>query len=234
MAVNAVDPRIPRWYRAARGLVRIAVRAWFRPHVMGREHVPGAGPVILAPVHRSFVDFAFSALVTDRKLFFMAKGDLWRSRPLGWLLDHLGVFPVNRDAADRASVRMAEAVLEAGQLLVLFPEGARREGAQVGELMEGAAFLSARTGATVVPLGIGGSDQAMPKGTRVPHRVQVTLVVGDPIPPAERAASGRIPRSSVRRASEALRAGIQDAYDAARAAAGGGAQAPCGQDATKA
>lgn len=237
MAVSAVDPRVPRWYRAARGLVRITIRAWFRPRVLGAEQVPLDGPVILAPIHRSFIDFAFSALVTDRKLFFMAKGDLWRSRPLGWLLDHLGVFPVNREAADRASVRTAEAVLDAGQLLVLFPEGARRQGAQVGELMEGAAFLAARSGATVVPLGIGGSDLAMPKGTAVPRRVPVTVVVGEPIPPPPRGASGRVPRSSVRRASQVLRAGIQDAYDAARAdvrsggsaggrGSAGGAQAP--------
>lgn len=229
MAVSRVDTGMPRWYRAARGLVRVTIRAWFHPRVLGRERVPLDGPVILAPVHRSFVDFAFSALVTDRKLFFMAKGDLWQSRPLGWLLDRLGVFPVNRDAADRASVRTAEGVLRDGQLLVLFPEGARREGTQVEAVMEGAAFLAARTGATVVPLGIGGSDEAMPKGTTLPRRVPVSLVVGEPIPPAARTASGRIPRSSVHRASEAVRAGIQSAYDAARADQ---AQTPWGQDAT--
>jgi len=217
VAVSQVHTAIPTWYRAARGVVRVTIRVWFRPHVLGRDRVPLDGPVILAPVHRSFVDFAFSALVTDRKLYFMAKADLWRSRPLGWLLDRLGVFPVNRDAADRASVRMAEAVLRQGQLLVLFPEGARREGERVAEVMEGAAFLAARTGATVVPLGIGGSDEAMPKGTTVPRRVPVSLVVGEPIPPPPRTASGRIPRSSVHRMSDAVRAGIQSAYDAARA-----------------
>ena len=53
---------------------------WFRPKVTGRQHIPAEGPVILAPVHRSFADFGFAAFVTPRKLFFMAKDDLWKSR----------------------------------------------------------------------------------------------------------------------------------------------------------
>ena len=51
---------------------------------------------------------------------------------------------------------------------MLFPEGTRRAGPVVEDLMEGAAFLSARTGAPIVPIGIGGSDLAMPKGSDVP------------------------------------------------------------------
>lgn len=201
-------------YRICRAVFEVLVGAWFRPVVTGRARVPAEGPVILAPVHRSFADFAFNAFVTDRKLFFMAKDSLWERRPLGWLLSSLGAFPVHRESADREALRRAEEVLRAGQVLVLFPEGTRQEGPEVAPLHEGAAFLAARTGATVVPVGIGGSDLAMPKGRRIPKPLRIHVVVGEPVPPP--ATGRRVARSRVHAATEVLRGRIQDAYDLAR------------------
>ena len=51
----------------------------------------------------------------------------------------------------------------------------------VENLMEGAAFLSARTGAPIVPIGIGGSDLAMPKGSTVPKPYTIQGVIGPAI-----------------------------------------------------
>ena len=108
--------------------------------------MPETGPVILAPVHRSFADFGFAAFCTDRKLFFMTKDEMWKNKWLGKLLLSVGAFPVHRESADREALQRAEEVLRQGQVLVLFPEGTRREGPVIEDLMEGAAFLSARTG----------------------------------------------------------------------------------------
>ncbi len=155
-----------------------ALWAWFRPKVTGAEHVPESGPVILAPVHRSFADFGFTAFCTDRKLFFMTKDEMWENKWLGKLLLSVGAFPVHRESADREALQRAEEVLRQGQVLVLFPEGTRREGPVIEDLMEGAAFLSARTGAPIVPVGIGGSDLAMPKGSALPKPRTIQVVVG--------------------------------------------------------
>lgn len=214
------DPRRTVAYRSARLVFTAVVGAWFRPRVSGRSHVPPAGPVILAPIHRSFADFAFSAFCTRRKLFFMAKDDLWRTRALGRLLYALGAFPVHRESADREALRRAEAVLARGQALVLFPEGMRRTGPEVADLQEGAAFLSARTGAPIVPIGIGGSDVAMPKGTRIPRPMSIRVVIGQPVPAPVRTPGGRVPRSTVHATTDALRRAIQSAYDEARAGYG--------------
>jgi 1-acyl-sn-glycerol-3-phosphate acyltransferase len=188
--------------------------------VVGRDRVPAAGPVVLAPVHRSFADFGFSAFVTRRKLFFMAKDSLWKNRVIGWLLVNLGAFPVHRESADRESLRNAEEVLRRGGLLVLFPEGTRQSGHTVESLLEGATFLAARTGATIVPMGIGNSDVAMPKGKLFPKPLRVTVVLGEPMLPPERGSIGRVSRSKVHAATEELRARVQSAYDEARALAG--------------
>lgn len=202
-------------YRICRSLLIGMLKIWFRPTVRGRPNVPRSGPVIIAPVHRSNIDFAFSALVTDRMLYFMAKEELWKQRCLGRLLEAFGVFPVHRSGADRESVRRAEEVLARGQVLVMFPEGARRSGDQVSELLEGVAFLAARTGATIVPLGIGGSARAMPKGAKFAKPVRITISVGDPIEVPERAAKRRIPRAQIHHLSEELQRRLQAAYDEA-------------------
>ena len=65
----------------------------FRPKVAGKEHVPSSGPVILAPVHRSFADFGFTAFCTRRKLFFMTKDSMWERKWLGRLLLYVGRVP---------------------------------------------------------------------------------------------------------------------------------------------
>jgi 1-acyl-sn-glycerol-3-phosphate acyltransferase len=197
----------------ARLVVRTAIRIWFRPRVAGRANVPAEGPVVVAPVHRSFADFVFPLLLTDRKLFYMGKDTLWRSRAFGRLLSSLGAFPVHRQAADREALARAEEVLRRGQVLVLFPEGTRQEGAVVGRLREGAA----RTGAPIVPVGIGGSDQAMPRGHVVPRPRRVTVVAGPALQPPKLAdGARRVPLGQVRRATEELRLAIQAVYDEAR------------------
>jgi 1-acyl-sn-glycerol-3-phosphate acyltransferase len=209
-----VDPHRSLIYRLARSLVLALLRLWFRPKVRGRSQVPVVGPAIIAPVHRSNLDFAFAGLLTERKLFFMAKEELWRWRWFGRLLESLGAFPVHRGGADRESVRRAQEVLERGQLLVVFPEGARRSGHRVEELQDGVAFLAARTGAPVVPVGIAGSERAMPKGSKFPKPLPITVAVGEPLAP-ERADGRRVARSQLRQLSEDLRKGLQAAYDEA-------------------
>jgi 1-acyl-sn-glycerol-3-phosphate acyltransferase len=210
-----VDARFTPIYRFLRLLVRLLNRVLFRTTVEGADQVPTDGPVIIAPVHRSFIDFFVASEVTDRKLHYMAKDSLWKNRQLAAILPAVGAFPVHRESADRESLRRAQQVLEAGEVLILFPEGERRSGPVVEDLHEGVAFLAARTGATVVPVGIGGSASVMPKGKRIPRPRHIHLVVGAPLPAPERSPGGRIPRSTLHRFTEELTGSIQDLYDRA-------------------
>jgi len=216
-AIETTD-RLP--YRAMRGIFTTALRLWFRPRVVGRAHIPATGPVILAPVHRSFADFGFTALCTRRKLFFMTKDSMWKNKWLGrWLL-YVGAFPVHRESADREALARAEEVLQRGECLVLFPEGTRREGPAIENLMEGAAFLSARTGAPIVPIGIGGSDLSMPKGRVIPKPYTIQVGIGPALPAPARTGGGRVSRSAVHAATEELAGKLTAAYDEAKAKTG--------------
>jgi 1-acyl-sn-glycerol-3-phosphate acyltransferase len=215
-----VDPRRAPLYRTERAIFVTALWTWFRPRVVGKHNIPATGPVILAPVHRSFADFAFTAFCTERKLFFMTKDEMWKNKWLGQLLLSVGAFPVHRESADREALQRAEEVLRQGQALVLFPEGTRREGPVIEDLMEGAAFLSARAAAPIVPIGIGGSDLAMPKGSAVPKPHTIQVVIGLAIPPPPRTEGGRVSRSAVHAATEALVPKLQAVYDEAKARTG--------------
>ena len=215
-----IDPVKGPLYRVERAIFVTTLWTWFRPKVTGKEHVPSTGPVILAPVHRSFADFGFAAFCTSRKLFFMTKDEMWKNKWLGRLLLSVGAFPVHRESADREALQRAEEVLKKGSVLVLFPEGTRREGPVIADLMEGAAFLSARTDAPIVPIGIGGSDLAMPKGSVIPKPRTIHVLVGPAIPPPARTGGGRVSRSAVHAATEALVPKLQAVYDEAKARTG--------------
>ena len=213
---DAIEITFPRpLYLSLRAVLRGLARAYWRVEVDGAERVPARGPVIIAPVHRSFMDFVVAAQVTKRELYYMAKDDLWRSERFGRFLQAIGAFPVDREGADRMALARAQSVLERGEALVLFPEGTRRDGAVVEHLHEGAAFLAARTGAPIVPVGIGGTAEAMPKGSKMVRPVKVHVVVGQALPAPPRSELGRVPRSQVHALTEQLRGELQRVYDEA-------------------
>ena len=205
-----LNPNKTLVYRVVAAVVVGLSRILFRPTITGREHIPLQGPVLIAPIHRSNVDFAFTLFMSKRKVFFMAKDSLFRVPLLGPLIRHLGAFPVRRGSADRDSMTLAEEVLRRGYALVLFPEGTRKEGRPVLPLHDGAMFVAARTGAVVVPVGIGGSDRAMPKGAKLPRPAKIRIVIGTPIAPP--VSQGRVARSAVAAKSEELRAELEAVY----------------------
>jgi 1-acyl-sn-glycerol-3-phosphate acyltransferase len=218
--VVEVDARFTPIYRFLRLLVHWINRLAFRTTVDGADLVPTSGPVIIAPVHRSFIDFFVASEVTRRKLHYMAKDSLWKNGALARILPAVGAFPVHRQSADREALRRAQQVLDAGEVLILFPEGERRTGPVVQDLHEGVAFLAARTGATVVPVGIGGSASVMPKGKKLPRPRHIHLVVGKPLDPPARTGAGRVSRSTIHRLTEELTVSLQDLYDRSVTATG--------------
>ena len=123
---------------------------------------------------------------------------------------------MHRGTPDREALRRCEEAVRAGEPVVLFPEGTRQSGPTVQPLFEGAAFVAARAGVPIVPVGIGGSEWAMPKARSGSRPVKVVMVVGPALAahrPGRRGGSGvtrgaRWPRPTAalhRRAAGALR-----------------------------
>lgn len=194
-----------------RSLIRLVLWPYFRVRAVGRQNIPVSGPVILAPVHRSNLDSPLLAPLTRRRFRALAKESLFKVRPMAWFLAALGAFPVRRGSADRESIRAARSLLDAGAMLLVFPEGGRQTGDQIEDLFDGTAYLAAKTGAVVVPVGISGTETSMPMGTRIPRPTRVRVAVGRPIQPPDQ--SG--PRSALSEWTTVLTAGLQEAQDAA-------------------
>ncbi|HWM22925.1 MAG TPA: lysophospholipid acyltransferase family protein [Ilumatobacteraceae bacterium] len=202
-------------YQIARAIAATITRLYTRMSIDGREHIPRSGGFVLAPVHRSYVDTPIACCVTRRRLRYMGKDTLWRNRAFGWLLSALGGFPVTRGTADREALRRCIEVLGMGEVLVLYPEGERKDGPIVQPLFDGAAYVAAKAGVPIVPVGIGGSDRVMPRGARFVYPRKVYVVIGPPIP-APIGAGERLPRVMLKEHSDRLHTELQRLYDEAQ------------------
>jgi 1-acyl-sn-glycerol-3-phosphate acyltransferase len=223
--VEAVDVHPPTRlertaYGAIRGLCVVLAKLLFRLEIRGREHLPTQGPFVLAPVHRSNLDFLLAATTRRPRMRYMGKASIWNWKPLGRFVSMLGAFPVHRGTADRESLRTCLQIIENGESLVMFPEGTRREGPVVEDLFDGPAYVAARTGVPLVPVGIGGSAEAMPVGAKFIRPHKIVVVVGEPVLPPVGDGSGRVKRRVVREMTDQLQARLQALYDEARRLAG--------------
>jgi 1-acyl-sn-glycerol-3-phosphate acyltransferase len=208
-AIGPATRRQLAFYAVARASVAGWAYVFWRVRVKGRQNIPATGAFVLAPVHRSNIDTVLMGCVTRRRLRYMGKDSLWKSRWSAWLLTALGGFPVHRGTADREALRLGEDAIRSGEPLVVFPEGTRRSGTVVEDLFEGAAFISMRAGVPIIPVGIGGSERAMPKGTKVLRPVKVGMVIGTPIEPPVREAGGRGSRRQVHELTQRLESELQ-------------------------
>ncbi|HZP28271.1 MAG TPA: lysophospholipid acyltransferase family protein [Acidimicrobiia bacterium] len=218
MTGPADDGSSPGFYRFARALITGGCRLLFGVRVTGRENVPASGVYIVAPSHRSLLDIPIAAGITPRRIRFMAKESLFKTRLGAWLFGMLGAIRVERGTTDRAALRASQAALEAGEPLAIFPEGTRRQGPVLGELYNGAAYVALKLGVPIVPVGIGGSEQILATQKVFPRLHRVRVVVGEPLRPA--AAAGTVKRSEVAALTEELRQRLQKCFDEARAQAG--------------
>lgn len=205
------------FYAFARGLVEVVCRLLWRARVLHRERLPADGPYILAPSHRSNLDTPFMGLVTRRRVRFMGKAELWSKPWSARFLTALGGFPVDRGAADRTALRIAADVIEGGEPLVVFPEGTRRRGPLIEDLHDGVAYVAARCRVPIVPVGIGGSEEILARGRKLPRLKRVVLVVGEPLHPP--AGDGPVRRGAVTALTEQLRTELQTVFDEAQAVA---------------
>ena len=217
--VGRPGPLVKAFYGVVRGIIFGFAKLFWRLEIVGAEHIPADRPFVIAPVHRSNIDFALVATLTRTRMRYMGKDSLWKIKPLGAIWSVLGAFPVRRGSADREALRMSMSIIEHGEPLVLFPEGTRQQGPEVQPLFEGAAYVAARTGVAIVPVGIGGSERAMPKGSKLFRPGKIVLVVGEPLMPPQ-AEGPRVPRRAVRELTAHLYVEVQRLFDEAQRLAG--------------
>ena len=179
--IRTMSVKRRKWY----AFVKWAIKTlYFGTHggiySVGHENIPASGPLIIAPLHISHLDPPAVACGMMRQLRFMAKEELFHNPIFGWFIGSVGSFPVKRGETDTESIRKAIALLEAGEAVLIFPEGTRGDGESIQEMSRGVAMLAKRTKALVVPVGVIGTNIVMPKGKSRGLKHKVTLAYGVP------------------------------------------------------
>jgi len=160
-------------YGFAKALVSLIYRPLFRIRVEGLEHIPREGGVILCGNHYNGNDPIITGVTAPRPVSFMAKEEIFKLPVVGFLARGVGAFPVKRGTADRASLKRALEVLEAGGCFGIFPEGTRNRTGLLGKAEPGTAYIALKSGVPVIPFGISG---------RYKFFQPVTIRYGPPVP----------------------------------------------------
>jgi 1-acyl-sn-glycerol-3-phosphate acyltransferase len=147
--------------------------------------IPRSGPVILAANHISNADAVLiGGWLTPRlgrRIHWLGKKEMFEWPVVGWMARNGGVVPVYRGCADVEAFRLAQRVLEAGHVLMVFPEGTRSPTGELQVPKDGLAMLALRTGATIVPIGVSNTDRVWPRGTSLPRPGKhATMRIGEP------------------------------------------------------
>lgn len=182
MNTNGTDAGLPtrRGAVVGRRLANGLMRTLWSVRIEGAEHVPEHGPVILAPNHTAFIDAPLLMGTSPRAVHTLAKKELFRG-PIGWLLRGVGQIPLDRGEPSRNLLKAGVGVLDAGRVLVVFPEGTRGAG-DFSEVRAGLAWFALRSGAPVVPVVFSGTANRGRTLVSMPGlRSRVDVVFGRPI-----------------------------------------------------
>lgn len=174
------DTFVPSFYWALTHVVRLLLVTLTHWKADGRERVPREGPLIIVANHLSNADPGILAAgVLGRRIRFMAKIELFESK-IGFLIRLYGAFPVRRFDADVGALLAAERTLRNGGVIGMFPEGSRSRNRLFGRPHPGTAMIALRSGATVLPCAIVGTE-VLKNPLNLWRRPPMAVIVGEPI-----------------------------------------------------
>ncbi len=153
---------------------------WLRVSGSGLENIDHSKGGLMLINHQSFLDPILAAVLLTRPVSYLARDSLFKVPVLGWLLRRTYAMPISREAARGGSIRLAVERMEQGYLVGIFPEGTRSSGAEVRPFRPGFLAMVRRTNQPVYPVGMSGSDQAMPRGAWFIRPRRIHIVYGKP------------------------------------------------------
>ncbi|HEX9109176.1 MAG TPA: lysophospholipid acyltransferase family protein [Longimicrobiales bacterium] len=149
--------------------------------LVGLENVPEQGPVLVIANHQSILDPILIQSFCPRPMHTMAKSTQYGSRVMGWLLPRLLAFPVRRYQVDPQSVRSVLRHLEQGHAVGIYVEGERSWDGKLQRPRLGTVRLLLKAGVPIVPVGISGSYDVLPRWDHGLRRAPVRIAFGEPL-----------------------------------------------------
>ena len=169
----------PPFYWLMTRLLKLVVLVVGRYEVVGVERAPATGPLIVVANHLHNADPPLLGSAIPRRIRFMAKQELFDGRPWGLFIRLFGAFPVRRFEADLQALRTAQAILKDGGVIGMFPEGHRSRGKGMQQPFPGTALIALRSGATILPCGITGSERVRSPLILL-QNPRLRVVIGEP------------------------------------------------------
>ena len=154
------------FYDLACGVLRPIAHILFPMKVEGLENIPEVGGFILCCNHMSMVDPVYLAVsIRNRRIRFMAKAEVFKTKILGPIVNAVGAFPVDRGHSDLNAVRTSLKILSDGEPLGIFPQGTRSKGNVRTPMLGGVSMIALRSGCRLLPAYI----SATPRLFRTTH-----------------------------------------------------------------
>ncbi len=170
-------------YDLARVYSRLFGVAFCRLRCFGRKYGPKSGAALICANHQSFIDPFLIGLAFDRRMNYLARKTLFRSRMFKWLIMYFDAIPVDQEGSGFIGLKESLKRLKKGEMLLIFPEGARTFDGRISPLMTGACILARRAAAPIIPVGIDGAYDAYPRTASFPKLAPLCVVIGPPIEP---------------------------------------------------
>jgi 1-acyl-sn-glycerol-3-phosphate acyltransferase len=202
-------------YQLSRVVAGPFLHTIWRPKVIGAEHVPAAGGAILAANHQSVVDSVFLPLMLSRPVTFSAKAEYFTASGPAARLWAAYLKSTNQLAMDREGPRAAQdtleaalALLQAGNLFGIYPEGTRSPDGRLYRGRPGVGWLALKSGLPVLPVALMGTRRVLPPGHVVPRPGRIEVRIGAPLtfpPEVTAAAPGKARRLIAEQVMVAIR-----------------------------
>ena len=160
-------------------LVRASARVLFRYRVEGT--LPRTGGVLVAANHASYVDIPLLGCGMKRRAWYLGRSDLFPVPVLNGILRRLGWIPLRPGRLDREAFGKAISLIQAGEVVVIFPEGGRSHDGHLRQPKSGIGVIVSQTGCPVVPAYLKGTFDVLPTGARWLRFRPVTVKLGDPL-----------------------------------------------------
>ena len=166
-------------YRVGQAVCRPIMKVFYRYKFINNNSIPHEGAYIIASNHMSFSDPVLLGLGQRRRLFFMAKQELFKNKFFAGLIRALGAFPVERGAGDGKAIKTGEDLIKEGNVMTIFIEGGRTKTGKFMRPRSGCALVAQQMQVPVIPACI--TITGNPK-----HRFAKRVIhFGDPLTPQQ-------------------------------------------------
>jgi 1-acyl-sn-glycerol-3-phosphate acyltransferase len=178
------------WYEFSKFWIHVGLLVMFRVRYSGTNNVPKEGAVLVIANHQSYLDPPLIGAGFPRMMNYLARASLFRFKPFAWLIHSYNAIPVDRERSPLGGIKETLRRLKQGEVVLIFPEGARTLDGEIAPFLAGFATVAVRSGAAILPAAVEGAFDAWPCHRRFPRPGPVHVHYGPAMLPDEIAQYG--------------------------------------------